>query len=85
MRSAFCLAYRSEVTRWRLPERGASGFQAVKNFLDNPKYVWYRSSHDAAIIVLLRARRAATEGAAAFQAGVHNPDPRRRRNLETAK
>jgi hypothetical protein len=55
-----------------------------KKCLDAPKYFCYRSQHDAAIIVLLRARRAATEGAAAFQAGVHNPDGRRRRNLETA-
>jgi len=55
-----------------------------KKCLDAPKYFCYRSPHDAAIIVLLRARRAATEGAAALRAKVHNPDWSWRKNLEAA-
>ena len=84
MRSAFCLSNRSELTRRRLPERRAVRSQAAKKFLDSPKHIWYRPSHDAGVIVSLRARRAATEGAAALRAKVHNPDWSWRKNLEAA-
>jgi hypothetical protein len=56
-----------------------------KKCLDRPNDVWYSSSHDASIIVSLRARRAATKGAAAFLAGVHRRDWRRRTSPETAR